>query len=617
MPPMISPISTSGLERLKRPLRSNPSRRLAGEFALEGREQHQRRERRRADRVALGDRLGRVADRVERVGDVADVLGQVGHLGDAAGVVGDRPEGVEGDDQPAERELRHHGDADAVDPRQLVGGEDRQRQDQRRGGGRLEALRQPLDDVGRVAGLRCLGDRLDRSEAGRRIKFGDPEQQRGHRDPDHGAEPEVGDADRVGGGAEAEPHRVAHQPVGDRVEGRDREDPGDDQALVERPLDPVRFGPHRERPDDRGDDRDAADHQRVDRHLAREVPARAGEGEHAEQHHGDRGDRVGLEQVGRHAGTVADVVADVVGDHGRVAGIVLGDPRLDLADQVGADVGRLGEDAAAEPGEDGDQRAAEAEADEGVDSLLVAGAGEDEDAEVAGDAEQGKTDDEQAGHRAALEGDVERRRDAAAGRLGDAGVGPHRDVHPDKAGGAGEDGADHEAERGLVVLQQPEHERDRHRHRGDDRVLAVEVGLGPLLHRARDFLHALVARRLREQALRDDQSIDNGRSGADKRDDDSVFGQEAGQVRFLRWFGGAGVYKGPRIPRFQPGSGLRGLPGGGVGAMRLAHRVAVDVLDRDAAVERLAGALGAVALRQPRFDRQRRPRRPRPLEHAV
>ena len=87
----------------------------------------------------------------------------------------------------------------------------------------------------------------------------------------------------------------------------------------------------------------------------------------AEQHHGDRGHRVRLEQVGGHAGAVADVVADVVGDHGRVARVVLGDARLDLADEVGADVGGLREDAAAETREDRDQRAAEREADEILD----------------------------------------------------------------------------------------------------------------------------------------------------------------------------------------------------------------------------------------------------------
>ena len=282
---------------------------------------------------------------------------------------------------------------------------------------------------------------------------------------------------------EAQSHRFAHQPVGDRVEGRDREDPGGDHAGVERSLDPVGFGPHQQRPDDRGDDRDGADHQRVDRDLAGEVAARAGEGEHAEQHHGDRGDRVGLEEVGGHAGAVADVVADVVGDHRRVARVVLGDARLDLADQVGADVGGLGEDAAAKPGEDGDQRAAEAEADERVDGLLVGAAGDHEDAVVAGDAEQRQADDEQAGDRAALEGDVERRRHAAAGRLGDARVGAHRDVHADESGRTREDAAEDESDRGLVVLQEPEHDRDRYRDRGDDRVLAVEVGLCAFLHR--------------------------------------------------------------------------------------------------------------------------------------
>ena len=86
------------------------------------------------------------------------------------------------------------------------------------------------------------------------------------------------------------------------------------------------------------------------------------EGGLAEDQRGDQRDGVGLEQVGGHAGAVADVVADVVGDGGGVARVVLGDARLDLADEVGADVGRLGEDAAADPHEHGEQRAAEAEA---------------------------------------------------------------------------------------------------------------------------------------------------------------------------------------------------------------------------------------------------------------
>ena len=154
-------------------------------------------------------------------------------------------------------------------------------------------------------------------------------------------------------------------------------------------------------------------------------------------------------------GAVADVVADVVGDRRRVARVVLGDAGLDLADEVGADVGRLREDAAAEPGEHRDQRAAEAEPDQRVDGRLRAVVEERRQrAVVAGDADQRQPDDQQAGDRAAAEGDPQRRRDAAAGGLGDARVGAHRHVHADVAGRAGQDAADRKAARDRDVLDE-------------------------------------------------------------------------------------------------------------------------------------------------------------------
>ncbi len=218
------------------------------------------------------------------------------------------------------------------------------------------------------------------------------------------------------------------------------------------------------------------------------------EAEHAEQHHGDRGDRVGLEQVGRHAGAVADVVADVVSDHRRVARIVLGDSGLDLADEVGADVGGLGEDAAAEAGEDGDQRTAETEADQCGDCRLRRVVEErGEDAVVAGDADQREADDEQAGDRTALEGDPQRRRNTAARRLGDTRVGAHRDVHPDVPRRAGEDAADRETRGYGDVLDEDEPDEDDDADRCDRRVLTVEIGACAGLDRGRDRLHPLVA----------------------------------------------------------------------------------------------------------------------------
>ena len=178
--------------------------------------------------------------------------------------------------------------------------------------------------------------------------------------------------------------------VGDRPQRDDGQHAGGDEALVERAHDRlVGAEPHEEGADDRGHHADGADgqrieHQVVDDRLAGEIDRR--------QHHGrDDGDGVGLEQVGGHAGAVADVVADVVGDGGGVARIVLGDAGLDLADEVAADVGALGEDAAAETGEDRDQRGAEAERDERVDDR-AAGRRQPEPAgqevEVDGDAEQ-------------------------------------------------------------------------------------------------------------------------------------------------------------------------------------------------------------------------------------
>src|SRR3546814_4237775 len=82
-------------------------------------------------------------------------------------------------------------------------------------------------------------------------------------------------------------------------------------------------------------------------------------------------DLIGLEQVGGQADAVADIVADSVGDHRGIAWIVLGNAGLDLADEVGADVGGLGEEAAAEAREERDQRSAEGERDERVDDGAV------------------------------------------------------------------------------------------------------------------------------------------------------------------------------------------------------------------------------------------------------
>lgn len=68
----------------------------------------------------------------------------------------------------------------------------------------------------------------------------------------------------------------------------------------------------------------------------------------AENHRSCDGRHLRIVEVRPHSGDVAYVVPDVVGDHGRVARIVLRDADLDSSDEVGSYVGTLDEDSAGE-----------------------------------------------------------------------------------------------------------------------------------------------------------------------------------------------------------------------------------------------------------------------------
>ena len=85
-----------------------------------GAEQHQRGKAGRTDRIALGHRLGGVADRVEGVGACAHVLLEARHFGDSAGIVGNRAVGVERDDHAGQRKHRRSREGDAEEAGELV-----------------------------------------------------------------------------------------------------------------------------------------------------------------------------------------------------------------------------------------------------------------------------------------------------------------------------------------------------------------------------------------------------------------------------------------------------------------------------------------------------------------
>ena len=281
---------------------------------------------------------------------------------------------------------------------------------------------------------------------------------------------------------------LRHRPQRDR-----RQDGADDEALVESAHDVLaRAQADEEGGDDRGDDAHAADQQRIEHHRAGD--RRPAEEDRGQDHGGDDGDDIGLEQIGRHAGAVADIVADVVRDHRGIARVVLGDARLDLADEVGADVRALGEDAAAETREDRDQRGAEAERHQRIDQGAAARPLAQQEAVVAGDRQQGEAGDEHARHRSRFERDRQPLGQALARRLGRADVGADGDVHADIARRARQDRADQVTDGHMPAEQEVQHHGDHDADDADRRVLPVEIGAGAFLDGGRDRLHAFVAR---------------------------------------------------------------------------------------------------------------------------
>ena len=223
----------------------------------------------------------------------------------------------------------------------------------------------------------------------------------------------------------------------------DGEDAGDEEAAVDR-LEGIRLALlrlHREHAGDRRHDTDGPGGEREDE-SERRVGADGVEGGDTEDDRGDERDLVALEQVGRHAGAVADVVPDVVGDGGRVAGIVLGDAGLDLADEIGADVSGLREDAAADPEEQREQRAAESEPDEDRRTRVL------EDHDDDGRPEQAEADGEHAGDASGAERHVEgARQRAGLRRRRRANVASGGERHADEAGEAGHEAAEDEGDR--------------------------------------------------------------------------------------------------------------------------------------------------------------------------
>src|SRR5262249_4956374 len=149
--------------------------------------------------------------------------------------------------------------------------------------------------------------------------------------------------------------------------------------------------------------------------------------------------------------------------------------------------------AAAETGKDRYQRSAKAECHQRLDDATGFEAQVLQDEIVDGDAQQTEADDQHACYRPRLESDVERGRQALAGSLCGADVGPHGNVHADIARTAAEDGPDDEADGDVDPEREGQNDGDDDADYRNGRVLAVEIGSGSFLDSRGDLPHLVRA----------------------------------------------------------------------------------------------------------------------------
>ena len=138
---------------------------------------------------------------------------------------------------------------------------------------------------------------------------------------------------------------------------------------------------------------------------------------------------------------------------------------------------------------------------------------------IAGHANQAETDHQHAGHRAALEGDIKRRRDTAARSFGCTDIGANRNIHANKTRRTREHRANQETEGGQPAEfrhKANSEEKDNADH-GNRFVLSVEIRFGPLLDGLGNLLHTGIASRQRQNLPTGNPAIQNRQHSATKR----------------------------------------------------------------------------------------------------
>ncbi len=248
-------------------------------------------------------------------------------------------------------------------------------------------------------------------------------------------------------------------------------------------------GANEERADDGGEDAAGGDGKGKGHGFKR------AEGGNTEGGSGDDGADVGFIEIGAHTGNVANVIANVIGDDGGVAGVIFGDTGFNFTNEVGADVSGFGVSAATDTGEEGGGRGAHTKGDHGGGEgrgVKVEANFKNEVPE--GDIEEAETNNGETHNGAGGEGDVKAFVKGVAAGVSGAGVGAGGDTHADEAGEGAAAAAGGKAE-GNEPAEEAEggHNGKDNDHNAEvdsqDSVLAAEVSEGAGVDGIRKLLH--------------------------------------------------------------------------------------------------------------------------------
>ena len=419
-----------------------------------------------ADGETLTGGGGGVTERIESVGAVADFLRNIrGHFGDTAGVVGNRAVRISGESDTEGGQHTNSGDGDTVQTfvttvGDVEAGDDGGDDDDRRREDGDHTDAETLDDDSRgTTGGTGVGDGLGRAVRVRRAELsGFTDEDTGDETEDHAAEVSV----------------TLLAAVEEDFDARNGEDNDEDGGGVDTTVESVEklrlvgviLGGDGPETDGRGEDTETGDPERQ-RHLAVVL------GESGAR---DDGTAERFEKISTHTGDITNVVTNVVGNGGRVAGIIFRNVRFNLTDEIGADVSRLGVDATRDAREERDGGSTETKAREVTDGIThvdVTTSHDDgaadgvirralrrgEDVEEHRQAENTEGDDGETHDGAARKGNLKRRVQARARGLHGLHVRLRGDLHARPTRSRGERRAEQKADHRLP----PTLLRGRHR----------------------------------------------------------------------------------------------------------------------------------------------------------